>query len=205
MRRRIKGATCGHIWHIDLLLQPQGVYCWVRVYISTAGSISLSQGCIFRQLVVEWVYIAAQLINLQLQHRKTENLFLQWKDNFPPVLTRRATATTTEPSCTVFSIYCTTWAQQPKRLANFRAATQCLLGVLNHTWLADHYCFLTASHNLTDGDDNFWLAKQLIQDSTGTTVFIWWVVATNAGGTERLGVLLPARIIVLWSPASKNG
>ena len=27
--RQIKGAACGHIWHIHLLLRPQGVYCWL--------------------------------------------------------------------------------------------------------------------------------------------------------------------------------
>ena len=30
VRRQIKGAAGGHIWHIHLLLRPQGVYCWVR-------------------------------------------------------------------------------------------------------------------------------------------------------------------------------
>ena len=35
-------------------------------------------------------------------------------------------------------------------------------------------------------------------------VCIQRVVATTASGTERLGVLLPARISVLWSPASES-
>ena len=43
---------------------------------------------------------------------------------------------------------------------------------------------------------NFWLAKRLIQDSARTTVCIWRVVATTASWTERLGVLLPARIMI---------
>ena len=46
---------------------------------------------------------------------------------------------------------------------------------------------------LTDGDDKF----RLIQDSARTTVCIRQVVATTASGTERLGVLLSAQIIVL--------
>ena len=62
--------------------------------VATAGSILLGQGCVFWQLVVEWVYIAAQLRNL---HREMENLFLRWKDHFPPVLSRRATANTIQP------------------------------------------------------------------------------------------------------------
>ena len=35
-------------------------------------------------------------------------------------------------------------------------------------------------------------------------VCIRWVVATTASITKRQGILLPARIIVLWSPASKS-
>ena len=46
-------------------------------------------------VVVESAYIAAQLRNSQLQHREMENWFL--RTNFPPVLTRRATASTIEP------------------------------------------------------------------------------------------------------------
>ena len=86
--------------------------------IATTGSILLSQGCIFWQLVVEWVYIAAQLRNLQLQHRETENLV--FADHFPPVLT------VGEPLPTLYraplytaSTYCTSRAQLPKRLTNF--------------------------------------------------------------------------------------
>ena len=57
-------------------------------------------------------------------------------------------------------------------------------------WTTHGWTDATASRQLattlTDGDDNFWLAKRLIQDSARTTVCIWRVVATTASGTERL-------------------
>ena len=52
------------------------------VYISTAGSELLSQGCIFWQLVVELVYIAGQLRNLQLQP-KWKTCFCNGRTIFP--------------------------------------------------------------------------------------------------------------------------
>ena len=118
--------------------------------VATAGSILLSQGCIFWQLVVEWVYIAARLRNLQLLHRETENLLLQWMNHFPPVLTRRTTANTIEPSPILYSVLSVLAGHNTQSVSQIflviRAATQCLLGVLNHTWLDRHYCLLTASH-----------------------------------------------------------
>ena len=61
------------------------------VYISTAGSILLSQWCIFG--------------NSQLQHRETEFfLFLQWNGQFSPSPHyRRATASTIEPPYSVLA------------------------------------------------------------------------------------------------------
>ena len=57
-------------------------------------------------------------------------------------------------------------------------------------WTTHGWTDTTASRQLattlTDGDDNFWLAKRLIQDSARTTVCILRVVATTASGTERL-------------------
>ena len=119
VRRRIKGATCGLYGMYTCCCDCREYNAESGVYTLTTGSILLSQGCIFWQLVVELVYIAAQLRNLQLQHRGMENLFLQWKDHFPSVLTRRATANAIESPRTVFSTFCTSRAQQPKHLTNF--------------------------------------------------------------------------------------
>ena len=70
--------------------------------VATAGSILLIQRCIFRlQGVYCWVRGVHFGRNLQLQHRETENLFLQWKDHFPPVLTRKATP----PYCIQYLLY----------------------------------------------------------------------------------------------------
>ena len=142
VHRRIKGGACGHIC---MGYTPT---------VATTASIFLSQGCtgIFWQLVVDWVYIAAQLRNLQLQHREMENLFLQWKDHFPPVLTRRATTNTIEPipPPVLYSVLTVLPRHNSQNVSQIflviRAVTQCLLGVLNHAWVDRRYCFPTASY-----------------------------------------------------------
>ena len=119
MGRQIKGVTCGHIW-LYMLLRLQGVYCWVRVYISTTGNILLSQGSIFWQLLVDWVVYSSTAKKFATAAQRNETFVFAMEGQFSPVLTRRATANTIEPPVmTVFSTYCTTWAQQPKRLTNF--------------------------------------------------------------------------------------
>ena len=86
----------------------------------------------------------------------------------------------------------TTAKASPQIFLVIRAATQCLLGVLNHAWLDRCYCFRQLATTLTDGDDNFWLAKRFIQDSARTTVCI-----------DELLPLLPAELRG-WRPTASS-
>ena len=209
MRRRIKGAACGHIWHIHLLLGLQGVYCWVggvyfdhREYTAESGEYILA--------ISGWVSVysstAKEICNCSREKQKT---FCNGRTIFPQFSLGEPLPIPTEPPRTVFSTYCTSRAQQPKHLTKFPGYSCSYTALTWGCWTKHGWTDATASRQLattlTDGDNNFWLAKRLIQDSTRTTVCIWRVFATTASGTERLGVLLPGRIIALWLPASENG
>jgi len=99
---------------------PQEYITKSGVYISTAVSILLSQGCIFWQLASGWVSVYSSTAKkFATAAQRNGKLVFAMEDHFPPVLTRRATANTIEPPRTVFSTYCTSRAQQPKHLTNF--------------------------------------------------------------------------------------
>ena len=142
MRRQIKGATCGHIWHTHLL------------HVATTGSILLSQGCrcTFWQLVVEWVYSSTVKKFTTAAQRNGIHVFA---DQFSPVPTRRGTSTTAKASHKFFwlfiqwhSVYLVRWT--------------------THGW-TDTTASQQVANTLTD--NNFWLTKWLIQDSARTSLY----------------------------------
>ena len=105
VRGRIKGAACGHIGHIHRAA-------------ATAGTILLSQGCIFQQqgsilhIAESGVYIWQIIHNCSTEKRKIFFVFaMEWP--IPPSLHYwRATANIIEPPYSVL-------AQQPKCRTNF--------------------------------------------------------------------------------------
>ena len=114
VRGRVKGAAWGHIWHIDRAAATAGSILLSQGCIfQPQGSILLSQGCMFstaREYIAEsGVYIWQSVITAAQRNGKL--FVLQWNGQFPPVLTiayRRAVASTMEPPYSVL-------AQQPKR------------------------------------------------------------------------------------------
>ena len=103
VRGRMKGTAWGHIWHIDRAAATAGSILLSQGCIfQPQGSILLSQGCIFstaREYIAEsGVYIWQSVITAAQRNGKL--FVLQWNGQFPPVLTR-ATASTIEP-CTQY-------------------------------------------------------------------------------------------------------
>ena len=102
VRGRMKGAAWGHIWHIDRAAATAGSILLSQGCIfQPQGSILLSQGCIFstaREYIAEsGVYIWQSVITAAQRNGKL--FVLQWNGQSPPVLSiayMRAIASTIE-------------------------------------------------------------------------------------------------------------